>query len=175
MPGALFLEGEKVNLRTVEKEDLEFLRDTYNLEQVRKFVGNRHPANLKQEQEFFEGVVCKEESTDLIICSEEEPIGMISVIPDNKDIQVAEIGLWLHPDHHGNGYGTEASKLIIEHAFNERNFHKLFARVYSSNEPSQRLWEKLEFTKEGELREQVYKDGEFENVYLYGILKTEWF
>lgn len=173
MPGAIFLEGEKVNLRTVEEEDLEFIRNTYNHPEVRNSINSRKPANLEQEKEFFKDTVSNDESTQLLICSEEEPVGLISLSPKNEP-RVAEIGLWLHPEHHGNGYGTEASRLMIDYGFKETTYHRIYARVYESNKASQHIWEKIGFQKEGELREQIYRNGEFEDTYIYGILENEW-
>lgn len=172
MPGALFLEGDKVNLRTVEEEDIEFIRDTYNLPEVRKFLSYRRPANFEQEKDFFENVVCGDEQVNLAICRDEEMMGLVSLIP--KDEGVQEVGIWINPEYHGEGYGTEASRLIIGYAFRELNVHKVTARAYETNKPSQKIWEKLGFTQEGEMREQVYTDGEWRDTFYYGILEEEW-
>jgi len=172
MPGAKFLEGEKTNLRTVEKEDIEFLRDTYNHPDVRKLVGNRRPKNLEQENDFFENVVVEGDSTDLLICVDGEPVGIISLTPQKPEIAVSELGLWLNPEYHGNGYGTEASELMIEYGFDQLNLHKIFTRVFESNEASKHIWDKLGFEKEGHLKDHMYKDGEFEDTLYYGLVKT---
>lgn len=174
MPGTTFIEGNKVNLRTIEEEDIEFLRENINRKEVRTHLTVRKPANLKQEKEFFKEVISSKDDVHLAICKDEEMIGIISLEENKKDIQVAELGIWIDPEHHGNGYGTEASKLIINYGFNELNHHRIMARAHAENEGSQRIWEKLGFTKEGELREQVYKEGEFIDGYVYGVLKHEW-
>lgn len=174
MPGAVFLQGDKINLRTIEEEDIEFLRDNINEAEIRKNIGSRMPKNIEQERDFFEEVISSDEDVHLAISREEDIIGIVSLEEHDKDLQVSEIGIWIEPEHHGNGYGTEAARLITDYGFNELNLHKIMARVYRENTGSQRIWEKLDFTKEGELREQAYIEGEFRNVYLYGILKTEW-
>lgn len=174
MPGAIFLEGEKVNLRTIEDEDIEFLRENINKKEVRTHITANKPVNLNQEREFYEEVISKEDNVHLAISIEEEMIGIISLKDSDKDIQVAEIGIWIDPEHHGAGYGTEAAGLITEYGFKELNYHRIMARAHGENKGSQRIWEKLGFTKEGELREQVYREGEFMNAYLYGMLENEW-
>ena len=173
MPGAVFLEGEKVNLRTVEEQDIEFIRDTFNIPEVRKNISHSEPANLEQEKEFFEQVVCGDEEVNLAISHEEEMIGMISLTPE-KEQGVRQIGLWIHPDYHGNGYGTEASELMINYAFTELRVHKVLARALATNKASQSIWEKLGFEEEGKLREQAFHEGGYEDLYMYGILETEW-
>lgn len=173
MPGTVFLEGEKVELRTIEEEDLEFLRDGVNHPDVRVHMGNRTPQNLENERDFFEEQVCSDDSIDLLICQDEEPMGIISLMMNDTE-KIGEIGIWLHPDYHGNGYGTEASELIIDHAFNQLDYHKVWARAHDHNEPSQRVWDKLDFTHEGTLRQHTYTEGEHKDVHYYGLLKGEY-
>lgn len=174
MSGAVFIEGEKVNLRTIEEDDLEFFRDTINKPDIRKNIGHRGPTNFQQEQEFFEEVISNDEGTHLGITkkSNSELIGVISLEPKSEG--VAEIGIWLNPDHHGEGYGTEASKLIINHGFNRERLHRIHSRVFQKNEKSKSLWENLGFTHEGTLREDYFDDGEFWNTEIYGLLEQEW-
>jgi len=100
-------------------------------------------------------------------------MGLIELSEENGDGS-AEIGIWIAPEYHGNGYGTEASKIVVEYAFKQLRYHRVFTRAFESNKGSQRIWEKLGFTKEGELREQAYREDNYENVHLYGLLENEW-
>ena len=174
MPGALFLEGEKINLRTIEEEDLEFLRDNINSPNIRTFLTVRKPQNMRQEQSFYEDIISSEDGVHLAICKDEELLGMVSLEEDKEEIGVAEIGIWVGEEYHGNGYGTEAAELITSYGFNSLGFDRISARAYESNKGSQRIWEKLDFVKEGELRKQIYRKGRREDAYIYGVLKSEW-
>lgn len=44
-----------------------------------------------------------------------------------------------------------------------------------SNAASRRVLERLEFTEEGRMREQVFLDGERRDMIRYGLLAREWF
>jgi len=175
MAGTVFLAGEKINLRTVEEEDIEFLRDGVNQPEFRVHMGNRRPQNLQNEEEFFEEQICDEETVNLLITIDSERVGIISLIPEGSDAEkMAEIGIWLHPEHHGNGYGTEAAELITEYGFKQLNYHRIFARAHADNEPSCRVWEKLGFEKEGEFRDHTFTQGEYKDVVYYGVLEGDW-
>lgn len=174
MPGAVFLKGDKINLRTIEEEDIEFLRDGINDPEIRKHITAREPVNIEQERGFFEEVISSDEDVHLAICRDKDMIGIVSLEKNTAEIRVAEIGIWIDTEHHGNEYGTEAARLITEYGFNELNYHRIMARAHAENTGSQRIWEKHGFEKEGELREQTYREGEFEDVYLYGVLEDEW-
>jgi Acetyltransferases, including N-acetylases of ribosomal proteins len=95
-------------------------------------------------------------------------------LEEAEDVRTASIGLWISPQYQRNGHGTEAVKLITEYGFNTLNYHRIYARAYEDNKGSQRIWEKLGFEKEGELREQTYYNGEFRDIHVYGILDYEW-
>lgn len=172
MPGAVFINGENVNLRTIEEEDLKFLRDNYNNPEILPNLTWEGPRNLEQKRELFEQDISSNERIDLLITRDEDAVGWILLI--EKDEGVAEIGISIDPEFQRNGYGTEASELIIDYAFNQLRYEKIFVRVYESNKASQRVWDKLGFVKEGELRRQIFKNGDFEDAYIYGLLKEEW-
>ncbi len=175
MPGALFLEGERINLRTIEESDLEFLRDGVNHPQVRTYLNIREPQNLENQKDFFENIICNSEGVHLLICKEKERLGIISLRPDeDKADKLGNIGIWVHPEHHGNGYGTEASKIITEYGFNQLNYHKIYARAYEDNKASKSIWKKLGFKEEGVLRDHAYKQGEYKDIVHYGVLRSEW-
>ncbi|MFC4408128.1 GNAT family N-acetyltransferase, partial [Haloarchaeobius iranensis] len=86
----------------------------------------------------------------------------------------AEIAISIAPEHWGNGYATEASELIVDYAFTERNLHRLQARVIEPNDASASVWEKLGFTREGTLRENQFYEGEYVGTRYYGLLEDEW-
>ena len=168
------MEGEKTDLRSVEEEDIEFLRNGVNHPDVRVYMGNRKPQNLESEGEFFENIICGE-GTHFMICDKEGgEKGIISLTPHgDKAEKLAEVGIWIHPQQHGKGHGTEASKLLTNYAFDQLNYHKVYARAYEGNRPSQKIWERLGFKKEGVLRDHTYTKGEYKNVIYYGMLNGE--
>ena len=172
MPGSVFLAGENVELRTIEEEDYEKLRDWVNHYDVRRFIGIDQPTNLKQETEFVESELEKQSTTLVGICVDGELIGDIAL--EEKENGTAELGILIGPEYHGNGYGTEASRLLINHAFEQLRYHKIKTRVVESNQKSARVWEKLGFEQEGTLREHVFLDGEYRDMKLFGLIEDEW-
>jgi RimJ/RimL family protein N-acetyltransferase len=169
--GALFLEGETVELRTVEEEDLEAFRDTVNHPEVRRNIGSFRPVNMQNEREWLESL--DEENVHLSICVDGETVGNVA-LEDLGEARRAEIGIMIHPDHHGNGYGTEAARLTVEYGFQEAGFRKIEARVHEGNKASRSIWEKLGFTREGRVRDALFYGGEYVDAYRYGLLRSEW-
>lgn len=86
----------------------------------------------------------------------------------------AELGVRILPEHQENGYGTEASELVIDHGFNQLRLHTIYGRTFNFNEGSKKLMEKLGFENEGDHREEEFKDGEHQDVVYYSVLEEEW-
>ena len=62
----------------------------------------------------------------------------------------------------------------MNYYFNELRYHKVNAGVYSFNEPSKRLHEKMGFKKEGQLiREVKFTNGKYWDMIIYGMTKGE--
>lgn len=174
MPGPPFILGDRVDLHTVEAEDLPFLQANVNHPDVRRYLHAGRPLNRIQEREWFEADVSDGDGDHLLVVVDGERAGIVGLEPDPKHPFSAEIGLHLAPDHWGEGYGTEASRLLTDYAFRERRYHRVVARVYDPNEASKRIWEKLGFRHEAVHREAVYLDGAFEDVHYYAVLEGEW-
>lgn len=74
----------------------------------------------------------------------------------------------------GCGIGKEALYLTMEFGFEELNFHRIQLTVLSYNTSAIKLYEKLGFKKEGTYREFIHRDGIRYDMYLYGMLRSEW-
>lgn len=70
----------------------------------------------------------------------------------------------------GNGYGTEAAQAMIEFAFQEKQYHRIYARYFHSNPASGKIMEKCGMRYEGTLKDHIYKNGTFEDIVFYGLL-----
>lgn len=174
MPGAAFLEGERVSLKTIEEEDLPTLRDHINDPAVRSNLTVRHPINRKQERDWFEEEVADESRIDLMIVGQAEAVGTIGLGPIDGPNGVAEVGIWLTEPAQGKGYGTAACELLFDHAFDALRIHRIEALVFDGNEASRRLWEKLGFDHEAVHVEAVYLHGGYLDVHRYAMLEDEW-
>lgn len=174
MPGAIYLRGDGITLRTIEEEDLPFLRDTIDHPDVRRYLRTHTPINLDQERDFYERVICDDEAVNLLICADGESAGTIGLHPHNPVAGAGEIGIFLAPHAWGRGIGTEAARLITDHAFSELRYHRVCARFTAGNIGSRRIWEKLGYRHEGTFREADFHEGEHLDVHLYGILEDDW-
>lgn len=71
-----------------------------------------------------------------------ELIGFCGLAPLTS-LEATEIGWWLKPAYWGRGFAFEAAEQVVGSAFSEHGLNHLVARVYSSNERSINLIERL--------------------------------
>jgi RimJ/RimL family protein N-acetyltransferase len=198
MPGAPFLVGDRVTLTTVESEDLTFLRDGVNRPEVRALVGQPFPTNLEQERGYWQDVTERPDALQVLVTvaadateaddedtgdetgreGDGDPartrIGVLELDPVDHETGVADLGLWIHPDHHRRGYAREAIDLLVGYAFDELRLHKVTANAYARNEASRQMLTSLGFVEEGVGREDGFLDGDYHDTHYFGVLDREW-
>lgn len=97
--------------------------------------------------------------------------GYDDILPSHR---VAWIAIGLGREYWGQGYGTEAMRLMLRFGFTELNLHKVQLTVFSYNERAQALYRGLGFQQEGVFREYLWRDGERHDMILMGLLVREW-
>ncbi len=78
------------------------------------------------------------------------------------------------PDAWGQGYGTEATGLMLQLAFERIGLHRVSLSVFSFNERAIRSYQKSGFRLEGRAREAILRNGERFDELSMGILAQEW-
>ena len=77
-------------------------------------------------------------------------------------------------DAWGKGYGTDATKLMLEHAFTRLGLHRVALSVFSFNERAIRAYRKAGFVVEGRAREAIWRDGRYWDELTMSVLESEW-
>jgi RimJ/RimL family protein N-acetyltransferase len=170
------IETERLILRRFCKEDAAKVAKICNTEKVyRGTLALPHPYTLecaigwieRQDDNFTNDYYYDYAITDKITG---ELYGCMGMGLNIKD-QNGELGYWIGEDYEGNGYATEASKAMIQFAFEIKKLHRVHARHFGSNPASGRVIQKCGMLYEGTFKEHIYKINRFEDIVQYGILK----
>lgn len=100
-------------------------------------------------------------------------LGNMSIWHVSRLGKVGEIGYWVRTDATSNGIATEAAAAMIDLGFNTLGMHKITLRIAVGNEASDRVAQKLGFTREGVLREELKVNGDWLDHTLYSMLEQE--
>ncbi len=86
----------------------------------------------------------------------------------------AFLGIFIgSPEHRGKGYGREAMRQVLSHAFGDLNLNRVYLQVLADHASAIKLYEKCGFAVEGRLRSHVYKNGSYRDLLVMGITKDE--
>lgn len=170
------LKGEKVFLRAIEKEDMEFLREMINNPELeRNVVGWSFPISKYEQEKWFESQVQNKDNIRYIIEVDGERIGVVTITNIDWKNRKACHGIKLCNDKiKGKGYGTDTVMTIMKYAFEELQLNKLYSTILDYNIPSMNLYKKCGWSVDGVLRESTFKGNQYVNEMAVSILKKDY-
>ena len=101
-------------------------------------------------------------------------IGNVSVWWTSRQNGIGEIGYWVRSDMTGKGVGTEITARAVQIGFEEMSAHKIVLRIAVGNVASERIAQRLGFTYEGILRDEVRIEDEWVDHTAWSLLDHEW-
>lgn len=172
--------GPRVRFRRPERSDLPIFTRWLNDTEVRAGISMYLPFNMDEEIKWYEGMLERplEERTFAVDIPNGDDwllIGSTSFFAFNWRNRSAEYGIMIGEKNVWNrGYGTEITRLMLQHGFETLNLHRVMLRVFANNHKAIRTYEKAGFVLEGTLREDEWVEGRYINTYLMSVLRPEW-
>jgi len=77
-------------------------------------------------------------------------------------------------DAWGQGFGTEATWLMLRHAFETLGLHRIALYVFEFNERAIRAYQRCGFVVEGRARESIFRDGRWWDELAMSVLESDW-
>jgi RimJ/RimL family protein N-acetyltransferase len=77
------------------------------------------------------------------------------------------------PSHMRRGLGTQATRLVLAHAFGSMNLHRVDLRVLAFNDGAIASYRKCGFVQEGRERDSCWFHGQWHDDIIMGVLATE--
>lgn len=102
-----------------------------------------------------------------------QPIGLMQMWSYVEHRQSWELGYALLPEYRGNGYGSEAAKLLLNFAFSTLNTHKIVGMCHCGNRASSKLMEAIGMRRQGVFRQELSMNGSWHDQWFYEILAAE--
>lgn len=106
--------------------------------------------------------------------SERAFCGVFEIRDIEREHSQAELSFWLAVQTWGQGYMSEALKLMLRFGFEDLDLNRLYAYHMTRNPGSGKVLQKNGFSQEGLLRQRVRKWEVFEDVKLWAILRRDW-
>ena len=173
----LTLKGNKIHLRALEPEDLEFIYQIENDESIWELSNTQTPYSrfiLKQYLKNAKQDIYEAKQLRLVISDKENnPLGLIDIFDFDFKNNRAGIGILIRDkERRGKGYGAEAISLLVDYCFKQLNLHQLYCNINETNEPSLRLFKKAGFKTIGLKKDWNFSSEGFTNEYLLQLINT---
>ena len=169
-----YLESERLLIKPVEEEDIYQLLEFRWDKDIMKYLVHE-PISKQKQLEWFKNLSQKDLVLSIFLKGEEdmELVGTIGLYNINWVHRLATWRIRLSPVVQGKGIGYEASSMVLEYGFNTLNLHKMQSSSFADNKAIIKLLQKLGCKEEGLLRSHFYNDGEYSDVILFGLLKSD--
>jgi diamine N-acetyltransferase len=178
--GGKMIQGKRVRLRAIDRNDLPFFVTWLNDEEVRENISVYIPVSIIQEEEWFNAILkhpAEEQplTIEVLLGEEWRVVGDMSIFKIDQLNRSAEVGIFIGDKQYwGQGYGVDAMRLMLRHGFNHLNLNRIYLHVFETNTRGIRCYEKCGFTMEGKMRQAHYLNGKYIDVLLMSIIKSEW-
>ena len=100
--------------------------------------------------------------------------GLIGLVRTDLSNKSSSIGYWVSEDSQGLGLVTQSVKAILNFGFNTLDFNRIVIRAQPANTRSCAIPERLGFTVEGIAKEAEQLNGQFVDLRIYALLRSQW-
>lgn len=178
--GSMTLETERLLLRKTIKEDIDELFYIELNPNLRRYLGiHKVGTSLNDNRNYFD--FSKYDNLDFYRWSIVEKntnklLGCIYLNVHDEKARIYGIDYFLREDSWNKGYATEASKCILNFAFEKLNVNRIESSGAKSNPGTLKVMEHIGLKYEGVRKDGIfYYYGGIQDLVLYGITKEEYY
>ena len=163
----MILKTQNLTLRPWEENDARCLYHFAKNPNIGPIAGWPPHESIEDSLNVIKTVFSKKETYAVV--KDDVPIGCVGLLfhPDTNHWWgegACELGYWIAEEYWGNSYAAEASKVLIDHAFNDLNVNVIYATYRVENTQSKRVLEKLGFQYCTEMTNENYLNEFFKEI-----------
>ncbi|MGW7018373.1 GNAT family N-acetyltransferase [Streptomyces decoyicus] len=142
--------------------------------ETRRLTGSHHDFTREEIQAWCAGSADRADRLDLAVEDRETgaflgELALSQIDPPNAN---GSFRIALVPGATGRGIGSEATRLLLDHAFDRVRLHRVQLEVFDFNARARRAYEKCGFEVEGRMREALFWDGAWHDVFVMAALRS---
>ncbi|MFF9147885.1 GNAT family N-acetyltransferase [Streptomyces sp. NPDC014861] len=170
------LTGDLVTLRPVTEDDVPALSSMFGDAEVARLTGSHARFDEAALREWYGSRGGTDDRLDLAVVERAtgRVVGEAVLNEWDADNESCAFRIAFVPAAVGRGLGTEATGLIVGHAFEGLGLYRVWLEVYAFNPRARRAYEKAGFTAEGVLRGALLWEGERVDATVMSVLAPEW-
>ncbi len=167
------LVGERVILRPVSADDAPGLLDLVSDDEGNRLTATHDlQLTLESAQGWYGSRGEEDDRLDLAVVDKAtgEYAGEVVLNDLDPDNRLCNFRIGLRPGFRDRGLGSEATRLIVDHAF-AIGLHRVELEVYAFNPRARRVYEKAGFVHEGTRRDALLWDDQWTDAIIMSILE----
>jgi len=165
----------EIKIRKFKRSDIPKKVEWINNPENNRFLHYDIPIGIEKTEIWFECNCSRIDRYDAIIEVDGIPCGTIGLLKIDRNNKKAEYYIAMgETSLKGKGVSTEASKLLLNYAFTKLGLNRVYLFTETENIPAQRLFEKLGFSKEGCIKEDIVSHGRYVDRFLYGLIRSDY-
>jgi RimJ/RimL family protein N-acetyltransferase len=170
------IEGARVVLRPVHVDDAESFLAALADPEGNRLTGTHRTFTLAEIREWFASRGATSDRWDLSIVERSTGrwIGELAILDWDADNRSCGFRIALAPEGRDRGYGTEATRLVVERVFADLPVHRIQLEVFAFNPRAQHVYERVGFRREGVLRDALRWGDEYHDTIVMGLLRADW-
>ena len=170
-------EGKSINLRALETEDLEVLKKWRNDPINRNHTREYRLLNMINQRDWFE-MIHKDNPPKFlmfgVVNKQKKLIGICGLTYIDWKNRHCEISIILYlKNWQKTKQGKETISLLEKFGFGELNMHRLWVEIFDTIPENVKLFESLNFIREGILRDKLWRNKKWHDSYIYSKLSTD--
>jgi RimJ/RimL family protein N-acetyltransferase len=164
-----------VTIRRARPEDAAFLVELFTHEDVEPFLAAVRAKDIGSIRAEIELSEAEPDAQGVFVVEVDgERAGSMSFTRANRRSRIADLGgLAIHPRFRGHKVSDDAARQFQRHLLDDLDFHRLQLEIYGFNERAIRHAERAGFTREGVRRMAYWRNDEWVDGVLFGIVAED--
>jgi len=165
----------KISIRKFERTDIPKKVEWINNSENNQFLHYDIPISVAGTEKWFDSHVNDTNRFDAVMEADGVPVGTIGLLSIDRKNSKAEYYVAMgETSYKGKGVAKEASRLILQYGFEKLGLNRIYLFTETDNIAAQKLFEKVGFTREGIIRQDIISHGKYVDRVAYGYLKEDW-
>lgn len=164
-----------VSMRRARPDDVDFLVELFTHEDVEPFLAAARPKDPESVRAEIDRSDTEPGAFGLFVVEVDgERAGSMRFTRANERSRIADLGgLAIHPDFRGRKVADEAARRFQRHLLGDLGFHRLQMEIYGFNERAMAHAERAGFTREGVRRKAYWRNDDWVDGVLYGLVAED--
>ncbi len=165
-----------LRLEQLSEQHFDNLFAGINQPESRKLTGTHTVFTPEAVRTFLTGLPARDDRADWAMIRVSDGVFLGEVVLNNLDLDNQSMNFRIglaKPEFYGLGYGTQATRAVVQYALDTVELHRVSLGVYAFNPRAKRVYEKCGFVQEGIERHALLWDGQWVDQIIMSVLATD--